>query len=82
MRAVVPEKFVRQLVEAPPAVQRAFIKQLAYLLRDLRHRSLDAKKYPESGDPDLWQARVIDWRLYFKIEGDAYHLDSIKPHPK
>jgi len=83
MRAVLSERFGRAFIAAPPEVQKAFGKQLAHLLRDLRHRSLDAKKYPESGDPDLWQARVTgDWRLYFKIEGDAYHLDSIKPHSK
>jgi hypothetical protein len=83
MRAVVPEKFARQLAEAQPAVQRSFIKQLGYLLRDRKHPSLDAKKFPESSDPDLWQARVNDdWRFYFKIVGDAYHLDSIKRHPK
>jgi hypothetical protein len=83
MRAVVPEKFVRQLADAPPAVQRSFIKRLGYLLRDLRHRSLDAHKYPESGDPELWQARANGgWRFYFRIEGDAYVLDSIRSHPQ
>jgi len=83
MRVVLSERFSRAFIAAPPEVQKAFGKQLAHLLRDLRHRSLDAKKYPESGDPDLWQARVNDdWRMYFKIAGDAYHLDSIKAHPK
>jgi hypothetical protein len=53
MRAVVPDKFVRQLVDVPPPVQRSFIKQLNHLLRDRTHRSLDAKKFPESGDLTL-----------------------------
>jgi len=83
MRVLLTERFARAYADAPPEVQKAFGKQLAYLLRDLRHRSLDAKKYPESGDPNLWQARVTqDWRFYFRIEGDTYTLDTIKAHPK
>jgi len=83
MRAVLTEPFVRSLIAAPPEIHKLFGKQLANLLRDLRHRSLDAKKYPESGDPDLWQARVTqDWRFYFTIDGDAYTLHKIQPHPK
>jgi hypothetical protein len=83
MRALLTEPFTRAFVAAPPEVQKAFGKQLASLLRDLRHRSLDAKKYPESGDPKLWQARVTqDWRFYFRIEGDTYILDTIKAHRK
>jgi len=30
----------------------------------------------------LWQARTNDdWRMYFTIEGDAYVLRAITPHP-
>ena len=43
----------------------------AFLLRDLHHPSLRAKKYDEARD--LWQARVTKgWRFYFKIVGDVY----------
>lgn len=83
MRVVLTEPFVRSLIAAPPEIPKLFGKQLAYLLKNLRHRSLDAKKYPESGDPDLWQARINeDWRFYFRIEADTYILDRIGPHPK
>ena len=83
MRVVLPEPLVTQLAAAPPDVQRAFWKQLRFLLRDRRHRSLDAKKFPESGDPDLRQARINDdWRFYFTIEGDTYTLHKIQPPPK
>jgi hypothetical protein len=83
MRAVLPEPFLIKLLAAPPAVQRTFLKHLRFLLRDLRHPSLNAKKFPESGDPDLWQARVTDdWRFYFRIGGDSFVLDSIRSHPK
>jgi mRNA interferase RelE/StbE len=83
MRAVLPEPFVTQLAAAPSDVQRVFWKQLRFLLRDLRHPSLEAKKFPESGDPNLWQARITKaWRFYFHIEGDQYIMASATEHPK
>jgi mRNA interferase RelE/StbE len=81
MRAILAERFCQALVAAPPEIQKTFGKQLAYLLRDLRHPSLQAKKYtPATG---LWQARINDdWRFYFTVEGDAYVLRGLRPHPK
>ncbi len=68
MRVVLTETFTRALVAAPPEIPKLFGKQLTHLLRDLRHRSLDAKKFPESGDPDMWSARVNGgWRVYFTV---------------
>ena len=65
----------------PPAIRKAFAKQLHFLLNDMRHPSLQTKKYSES--LDLWQGRVNrDWRFYFKIEGDEYVIISVVPHPK
>ncbi|MGA7459731.1 MAG: type II toxin-antitoxin system RelE/ParE family toxin [Candidatus Korobacteraceae bacterium] len=67
--------------ELPSPVRKAFAKQLRFLLANLRHPSLQAKKYSES--LDIWQARVTrGWRFYFKIEGDEYIILSIIPHPK
>lgn len=58
-----------------------FWKQLSYLLRDIRHPSLHAKKYDEARG--VWQARVdVNIRFYFLIEGDTYVLLEIKYHPK
>jgi mRNA interferase RelE/StbE len=69
------------LVSAPPAVQKALLKQLKFLASNLHHPSLRAKKYDES--QDIWQARITkDWRVYFKIEGDTYIIIRIIPHPK
>lgn len=83
MRVLLSERFTKAYAEAPPEIQKAFGKQLAHLLRDRRHRSLDAKKFVEAGDADLWQARVNDdWRFYFYIEGDLYVLHTIRAHPK
>lgn len=73
--------FVRAYLKAPQDIQRAFDKQSQLLLQSLRHPSLRAKKYDEG--KDRWQGRVTkDWRFYFFIEGDAYVLQDITPHPK
>ncbi|MDR3642606.1 MAG: hypothetical protein P4L74_03210 [Candidatus Doudnabacteria bacterium] len=81
MRARYSKGFFDALEIAPDAIKKAFFKQVRFLVANLRHPSLHAKKYDESGD--LWQARVNDdWRLYFTIQGDEYRLHDIKPHPK
>jgi len=81
MRVVLTEPFAANLIAAPPEIQKLFGKQLAHLLRDIRHPSLRAKKYDERRN--LWQARLNDdWRFYFTIDGDAYVLRGLTPHPK
>ena len=80
MRARWTDRFRRDFRAAPAPIQSALEKQLALLLRDLRHPSLRAKKYDEAND--IWQARVTGaWRFYFRIEGDTYLL-TIRAHPK
>ncbi len=75
------KRFLRQHAAAPAEVRKAFEKQSRHLLNNLNHPSLRAKKYTES--INLWQARVNrDWRFYFTIEADAYHLHEITAHPK
>jgi len=65
----------------PSDIRKAFAKQLRFLVANLRHPSLRAKKYHES--LAVWQARIsLGWRFYFKIEGDEYVIVSIIPHPK
>ncbi len=75
------KRLVNSYASAPPEVQRAFDKQLRLLLDNLQHPSLRAKKYDEVNN--VWQGRVNrDWRFYFKIEGDAYYIIDMTPHPK
>ena len=81
MKAHYTQRLLRIYAKAPPEVQRAFDKQVRILLADPHHPSLRAKKYDEAGG--LWQARINrDWRFYFTIEGDTYHLVEMSPHPK
>jgi mRNA interferase RelE/StbE len=81
MRLEFSPHFTRSYVKAPLAIQRAFDKQSQLLLQDIRHPSLRAKKYDEAASK--WQARVNrDWRFYFLVRGDVYHLVDINSHPK
>ena len=74
-------RFDRAFVGFPTGVRKAFRKQVAFLIQDIRHPSLRAKKYDESDD--IWQARVTDTvRFYFRIVGDTYRLLNIRKHPK
>jgi len=81
MRHRFTDRAAYQYREAPRATQRAFNRRLVFLLRDLRHPSLRAKKYDEARD--IWQARITKgWRFHFLIDGDTYIILSITPHPK
>jgi Txe/YoeB family toxin of Txe-Axe toxin-antitoxin module len=64
-----------------PAIQRAAHKQIDFLVKNIRHPSLHAKKYDEA--TGLWQARITaSWRFYFFIRDDAYYIVSIRKHVK
>jgi mRNA-degrading endonuclease RelE of RelBE toxin-antitoxin system len=81
MKAVLSDRAIESLKDAPRNVQGSFEKQLRFLMNNLLHPSLHAKKYDES--QDLWQARVNkDWRFYFTIADDTYRIEKIIPHPK
>jgi mRNA interferase RelE/StbE len=69
------------LSQIPAPIRKAFYKQAAFLVANLHHPSLRAKKYSEA--EDKWQARVNrSWRFYFRIVGDAYIVTEIIRHPK
>jgi mRNA interferase RelE/StbE len=81
VKAILSDRAIESLIDAPPSVRRAFEKQLRFLLSNLLHPSLHAKKYDESRD--LWQARINrDWRFYFTISGNTYRIEEVIPHPK
>jgi plasmid maintenance system killer protein len=81
MNIQLSQRAIEQLATAPLPVQKAFLKQLNFLARNLAHPSLHAKKYDEANG--RWQARVNDdWRFYFTIVGDTYRISELMPHPK
>ena len=80
MRLRFTERADKDYAGLPVNIRKAFAKQLGFLLANLRHPSLQAKKYNEAND--IWQGRVTrGWRFYFKIEDDEYIIISIIPHP-
>ena len=71
--------FKREFQKLNQDVRDAFEKQVQFLLLDIRHPSLRAKKYDETRD--IWQARVTrNVRMYFTIRGGTYILVNIKRH--
>lgn len=73
--------FQKQYARAPESIKKALRKQIGFLVINLLHPSLHAKKYSEEND--IWQARVTrDWRFYFSVEAGTYTLHDITPHPK
>jgi hypothetical protein len=78
---VITANAAAQYAALPAALKAKFNKQLGFLLSDLRHPSLRAKKYDEAAH--RWQARIDrSWRFFFRIEGDTYYILAIIPHPK
>lgn len=74
-------KFKASFRKLSEETKKKFYKQSGYLLKNLQHPSLRAKKYEE--ELDIWQARVNKgYRFYFTIKGDTYILLDIKIHPK
>ncbi len=81
MRVVFTNPFLRRFKKLPEVTKRKFEKQLVFLLKNVRHPSLHAKKYDETRS--IWQARVNDfYRFYFQIREDVYVILNIIKHPK
>lgn len=79
MKLFYPPKFKKELKNFPKEIRRKFYKQAGFLLKDIKHPSLHAKKYNET--LDIWQARVDhNIRFYFIIQKDTYILLYIKKH--
>lgn len=81
MQLFFTERFKKSYRGAPEEVQKSFDKQANYLMVNIRHPSLRAKKYDESYG--IWQARVNkNWRFYFLLSQGGTTLLDIISHPK
>lgn len=79
MRLRPTKNFIDDYNQSPRAFREKTAKALRFLLDDLRHPSLRAKKYDETRG--IWQARIdLKYRFYFLIEKDTYILLKIKKH--
>lgn len=81
MKLIYTPTFQSNLKKFPKEIRKKFYKQADFLIQNIRHSSLQAKKY--GGEKDVWQARVDkNIRFYFSIDNDLYILLDIKYHPK
>ena len=81
MRVELSRRAARDLDGLSSRLQATVGKQLGLLAADIRHPSLQAKKYDEGND--IWQGRVNrNYRFYFQIVDDEYKIIRIIPHPK
>ena len=72
-------KFKKNFEKFPKEIREKFYKQSTFMLRDLRHPSLHAKKHDET--LGIWQGRVDkNVRFYFLIENDTYIFIDIRYH--
>ena len=79
MRLVTRPSFDRDYARLPRDIQERADKQLALLLANPRHPSLQLKKM--TGRGDIWEGRVTrDYRFTFVVEGDTYALRRIGSH--
>lgn len=79
MRSHTSPRFDREYMELPKSLQKKLKKQVRFLVENIGHPSLRAKKYHETDN--IWQARIDRrYRFYFKIEEDTYLLIAIKCH--
>ena len=81
MKVHYTQRLLKSYAAASANIRKTFDKQIGFLLVNLQHPSLHAKKYDEA--TGAWQARINqDWRFYFTIEGDTFHIVEMKRHPK
>lgn len=81
MKVSLTDKATKQYLALPLVLQKKADKQFTFLITDIRHPSLDIKKY--QGQENLWQGRIDKgYRFYFHIIDPNYIVISIINHPK
>jgi mRNA-degrading endonuclease RelE of RelBE toxin-antitoxin system len=79
MKIAFTKTFIRDYRRLPREFQDTVDKQLALLLTNQRHPSLNIKKMK---DPrDIWEGRATaSYRFTFQIEGDVYVMRRVGTH--
>ncbi len=79
MRLQPSKNFEKEYARLPRQIQERTDKQLALLLSNPHHPSLQTEK--AKGYRDIWKGRITqDYRFTFQIIGDTYILRRIGPH--
>lgn len=79
MKLLFTRVFTRNYHQLPAQIQKQVDKQLALLLENPRHPSLNIKKMK---DPrEIWEGRVsATYRFAFQIKKDIYILRQVGTH--
>ena len=79
MKLLFTKHFIRSYRKLPHHIQAATDKQLALLLSNPQHPSLNTKKMQ---DPrDIWEARITQsYGFTFQIKDDIYILRQVGTH--
>ncbi len=79
MKLTFTKSFVKDYQRLPSNIQTRVDKQLAYLLENFHHPSLNLKKMK---DPrNIWEGRISrSYRFTFQIEDDLYILRRADTH--
>lgn len=78
MEIIYTEPFRRDYRDLPKSVQKALEKALRFLMQNIRHPSLRAKKLPATS---IWYARINkSYRFTFQYEGDHITLRRAGTH--
>lgn len=79
MHLVTTDPFERSYEKLPQSIQKKTSRILKFLVDDLRHPSIRAKKI--QGADDVWEGRVDKFhRFTFEIKDDDIILRSIGVH--
>jgi mRNA interferase RelE/StbE len=79
MKLSFTKTFIRDYQKLPRDLQETIDKQLALLLSNQRHPSLNIKKMNDSRG--IWEGRVTySYRFTFQIEDDVFVLRRVGTH--
>ncbi len=79
MKVAFTKPFKRDYKGLPENIQELIDKQIAHLLENPKHPSLQIKKM--EGRQTIWEARITKgYRMTFQIVGDSYLLRRVGTH--
>lgn len=79
MRVILSDPVKRRIPKLPVNIQRKLEKQLAFLIEDVRHPSLHARKM--TGDANKYEARIdYHYRFTYDVFDDMITILAVGPH--
>lgn len=79
MRVILSDPVKRRIPKLPVNIQRKLEKQLAFLIEDVRHPSLHARKM--SGGVNKYEARMdYHYRFTYEMSDDTIIILAVGPH--